>query len=131
MPEPETETPWMGPLPAVPGCDCHICRPDESYDEMDRRTIDAVLRHGWQVLAVAEGGACDHPDHVHEERDGGPGFTFAYTLGLGHRAGHPELLMSGLDRRLMTHVLNDVAQRVMDGRRLRPGDVLEDVLAGL
>lgn len=35
-----TSAPWMGPLPAAPGCDCHVCRPDESYDEQDRRVTD-------------------------------------------------------------------------------------------
>jgi len=129
----------MGPLPAAPGCDCHVCRPEESYDDaLDRGTIDTVLRHGWQVILVADDGPCDHADHAHDadepdqfhdESDSGP--AFAYTVGLGHRAGHPELLMSGLDPGVMHRALNDVAQRVLDGRRLRPGDVLEDVLAGV
>lgn len=45
--------------------------------------------------------------------------------------GHPELLMSGLDPQVMHRALNDVAGRVMNGRRLAPGDVLEGVLAGV
>lgn len=53
----------MRPLPAAPGCDCHVCRPDESYDEQDRRVIDTVLKHGWQVMMVAEGAGCDDPGH--------------------------------------------------------------------
>ena len=39
--------------------------------------------------------------------------------------------MSGLDHRLMNHALNLVAQRIMDGLRLAPGDAIEDVLAGV
>lgn len=122
---------WMGPLPAAPGCDCHVCRPDESYDEQDRRVIDTVLKHGWQVIMVAEG-ACDDPEHQ-ERLDAYPDEApaFAYTIGLGHRVGHPELLMSGLDHRLMHGCLNGIAQRIMDGLRLTPGDALEDVLAGV
>ena len=46
----------MGPLPAAPGCDCHICRPDAAYDPYDRQVIDTVLDHGWQVLAVSDDG---------------------------------------------------------------------------
>lgn len=121
----------MGPIPAAPGCDCHVCRTDDSYDEQDRRVIDTVLKQGWQVMMVAEGAGCDDPEH-HEhpsaDDDGGP--AFAYTIGLGHRAGHPELLMSGLDPHLMHRCLNGVARRIMDGLRLEPGDALEDVLAG-
>lgn len=133
MSRPGNDKPWRGPLPAARGCDCHLCRPDDSYDEQDRRTIDTVLEHGWQVIVVAEGAGCSDPDHEeHSSHDHGePVPAFAYTVGLGHRCGHPELLMSGLDHRVMHRALNDVAQRVMNGRRLAPGDVLEDVLAGV
>ena len=129
----EDEKPWMGPLPAAPGCDCHICRPDESYDEQDRRVIETVLEHGWQVILVAEDADCSDPDHHDHSSDdhGEPGPAFAYTLGLRHRAGHPELLMSGLDHRVMHRALNNLAQRVMSGRRLAAGDVIEDVLSGV
>lgn len=128
--------PWMGPLPASAGCDCHVCRPEDAYDDLDAGTIATVLQHGWQVMAVTDDGCCDDPAH-HEaaddadeaEDDDSP--DFAYTVGLGHRCGHPELLVSGLPKALMHRMLNDVAQRVMDGRRLGPGDVLEDVLAGV
>lgn len=123
---------WMGPLPAAPGCDCHICRPDESYDEQDRRVIDTVLKHGWQVILVAEHAGCSDPDHDdHATGHGESGPAFAYTIGLGHRAGHPELLMSGLDHAVMHRALNGIARRVIDGLRLAPGDELEDVLAGV
>ena len=134
----QTDGPWMGPLPAMPGCDCHVCRPDESYDDMDRRVIETVLQHGWQVIMVAEEAGCCHPDHhddpaddraADDHEEAGPGF--AYTIGLRHRTGHPELLMSGLDHRLMNHALNLVAQRIMQGLRLAPGDAIEDVLAGV
>jgi hypothetical protein len=53
MSAPEYDESWMGPLPAAPGCECHLCRPDPSYYELDRRTIDTVLEHGWQVILVA------------------------------------------------------------------------------
>lgn len=133
MSRPHQEEPWMGPLPAAAGCDCHVCRPDASYDDLDRQTIETVLEHGWQVVMVAEAAGCSHPDHDHhtdaDHDEVGP--AFAYTVGLGHRAGHPELLMSGLDHRVMHRALNIVAERVMKGRRLGPGDVLENVLAGV
>ena len=133
MPRPKDDKPWMGPLPAAPGCDCHICRPDPSYDELDRRTIDSVLEHGWQVILVAADADCSDPTH-HDHSDddhGAPGPVFAYTVGLGHRFGHPELLMSGLDHGVMHRALNDVVRRIMNGRRLAAGDALEDVLAGV
>lgn len=123
----------MGPLPAAPGCDCQICRPEAAYDVLDRQTIDCVLEHGWQVMSVATDAACTDPDHVDHSVDdhGDPGPAFAYTIGLGHRFGHPELLVSGLDHRVMHRALNAVARRISNGLRLTPGDVLEDVLAGV
>lgn len=124
---------WMGPLPAAPGCDCHVCRPDKSYDEQDRRVVETVLEHGWQVMLVAEDAGCSdcgHHDHVSDDH-GEPGPAFVYTVGLGHRAGHPELLMSGLDLHVMHRALNGVALRIMRGLRLAPGEALENVLAGV
>lgn len=117
----------MGLDPRIDGCDCHACRPETSYESWDRSTIDGVLQHGWQVVIVGSGDCtcCAEGDEApHEET--GP--AFAYTVGLGHRAGHPELMMSGLDRGLMHRALNDLAERVMGGRRLSSGDVLEGVI---
>jgi hypothetical protein len=99
---------------------------------MDRGVIDTVLRHGWQVMSVANDIQCEHHDHAageHEPDESGP--DFAYTIGLGHRQGHPELLISGLDRGLMHHALNNVAERIMSGRRFQAGDVLENALGGV
>ncbi len=121
---------WMGPLPAAAGCDCHVCRPEGPYDAHDRRTIDTILEHGWQVVLVSDAAGCDHADHDHDHDHDGAVPAFAYTVGLGHRCGHPELLMSGLDPTVMHRALNGVARRVMTGRALAPGDALEDVLAG-
>ena len=132
-PQPEDGTPWIGPLPACAGCDCHICRPEDSYDAGDRRALDTILEHGWQVTFVSRDVPCtDHEHHdqqAHSQSDATP--AFAYTVGLGHRCGHPELLMSGLDQRVMHRALNDLTRRVMQGRRFGPGEVLEGVLAGV
>lgn len=119
--------------PGTPGCRCQICRPADRYDELERRAVRTVREHGWHVMLVADDGHCGHPDHRHDEPadDGEPEPAFAYTVGLAHRVGHPELLVSGLDPALMHGVLNGVARRVLEGRRLRPGDVLEDVLPGV
>jgi len=106
----------MGPLPATPGCRCRICRPDPQYDEHETRAIANVLQHGWHVILVGAGPAPEEP-------------AFAYTVGLGHRSDHPELLISGLPTDLMHRVLNGVAQRVLNGRHLAAGDAIEGALA--
>lgn len=83
---------------------------------MDTQVIRNVRSAGWHVMGVG----------------GGPGGepAFAYTVGLGHRTGHPELLMSGQPIKLMAAVLNEVAERiVVGGQRFGPGAVIEGALA--
>ena len=118
----------MGPLPRAAGCDCHVCRPEPPYEPSDRAAIDTVLRHGWQVVVVGSGrcDCCD--DEGSDPASDGDAPAFAYTVGLSHRAGHPELAMSGLNADLMHGALNALAQRVLAGRTLAAGDVVEDVL---
>lgn len=126
------ETPPRRPRPAgARPCDCHACRPDEHYDDLDRHIVDGVHRHGWSVMSVGGGGPCDCADDGCVAVDDEPGPAFAYTIGLAHSADHPELLMSGLDHGLMKRCLDDVAARVVAGRRFASGDLLEGVLAGV
>jgi Domain of unknown function (DUF4262) len=120
MTNPENETGdggWadMGPLPAVPGCTCQICIPEAGYDEDQRNTIETVNRNGWEVMVI------NVQDQSGER-------VVACTVGLEHRLGHPELLVSGMPEDLMPVVLDMAAHRLMRGRRLAPGDWLEGVL---
>lgn len=105
----------MGPLPAVAGCDCRICRSGDHYDPTERDSIDTVVRAGWQVMLVSADEDTDAP-------------AFGYTIGLQHRVGHPELVISGLPITLMHSVLNYVAGQVMAGHHVRPGDGIEGAL---
>ena len=118
-----TELTTMGRFPAVRGCGCRICRPAHENDPVDRRCIETVLDQGWQVTVVG-GGKCVPGCNCAD--DDGP--AFAYTVGLMHRVGHPELAMSGQPPELMGHVLNTVAARVVAGHRLRPGYAVEGAL---
>lgn len=121
----------MGSHPAAPGCRCRICRPEPPSDEVERRTISIVMAHGWQVMIVSDDAGCSHPDHHHDDKPEPAVPGLAYTVGLGHRADHPELMVSGLEPALMHSMLNGLAQRVVEGHRLSAGDVAEDVLAGV
>ncbi|MFE9453549.1 DUF4262 domain-containing protein [Streptomyces sp. NPDC006739] len=66
-------------------CRCVLCHDYGDRDEADRvdlAIIENVQQHGWHVVMVPE-------DEI------GPGF--AYTIGLAHTHGAPELAMFGLD----------------------------------
>jgi hypothetical protein len=99
------------------GCDCWLCSGADPGEKDDYELDIAwhVQSHGWSVVALPE-------EH------GLPGW--AYTVGMWHTLGAPELCMFGLRVRDMHHWLNKVGDRVRAGLRLRPGAVLDDVLDG-
>lgn len=74
-----------------------------------------VEEFGWAIQLVAEGESpAEH--------------AFAYTIGLEHSFGHPELIILGLPQPVMKDVLNEVGGRIKAGARFSPGDRLDDVL---
>ena len=81
-------------------------------DQEDARLAQVIRRHRFAVQYVWSG---DRPDE--------PGF--GYTVGL-FGLGHPELVVVGLDHRLSHGLLNKIAQLVVDGRNLVPGEVMTD-----
>ena len=82
---------------------------------MDLKISEDISRFGWHVLRVSED-------------DIGPGF--AYTIGLAHSFGAPELAMFGLDVHVMHRALNVLGQETANGITLGDGQehtgVLED-----
>lgn len=95
-------------------CACHVCRPEPLTDPYDLKCVSDVLEHGVHVVYVSEGDD-DEP-------------AFAYTVGLPHQVGHPELVMSGQKVELMHSALNEAARRVLSGFRFFPGTTAENVI---
>jgi Domain of unknown function (DUF4262) len=84
----------------------------------DREIERMIAKHGFFIQVV---GGQEEPLAL-------PGF--AYTRGLGENASHPELVMVGMPQHLVSFVLADLSTQILAGRRtLRPGDVIDDVLA--
>ncbi|WP_172384714.1 DUF4262 domain-containing protein [Streptomyces sp. MNP-20] len=99
-------------------CRCVLCHDYGDRDAADRAeltVIGDVRRHGWHVVMVPE-------DEV------GPGF--AYTIGLAHAHGAPELAMFGLGLDAMHRVLNALGDRAASGSVLSAGQVHQDVADG-
>lgn len=82
---------------------------------LEERCVADVEQYGLHVIKVGE-------------EDDSP--TFAYTVGLHHTFGHPEVIMVGLGLDMMHHVLNDLADSLREGRRYSPGDVSDEFLEG-
>jgi len=81
-------------------------------DQEDARLAHVIRRHRVAVQYVAAGEESDEP-------------SFAYTVGL-FGVGHPELVVVSLGYETATGVLNRVAEMVLDGRDLVPGEVITD-----
>lgn len=99
-------------------CRCILCHDYGDRDEADRAEqtiIGNVRRHGWHVVMVPE-------DEI------GPGF--AYTIGLTHTYGTPELAMFGLDVHVMHHMLNTLGSKSAGGAVLTDGQRHTDVIDG-
>lgn len=98
-------------------CRCVLCHDYGDLDEADRlglTIIENVRKHGWHVVMVPED-------------DIGPGF--AYTIGLSHTHGAPELAMFGLDVHAMHRVLNRLGEKAA-GSTLADGQKHPDVVDG-
>jgi len=87
----------------------------EPRDEHEAKTIADVLTHGWHVLKVLED-------------DAGPGF--AYTVGLRHSFGHPELIVVGLAPDVGHALLNLAGESIRQGGRYAEGIDYDDLLRG-
>ncbi|MCZ4103011.1 DUF4262 domain-containing protein [Streptomyces sp. H39-C1] len=92
-------------------CCCVLCE-DAPVEPRLGATVEVIEEHGWQVTMV--------PADEH-----GPGW--AYTIGLWHRHRIPELAMFGLDITMMHTILNDLAQRAVDGQSLKADQKRHDV----
>lgn len=86
--------------------------PDRRTDE--QRWRDVVAEHGWMVMSVGASGTA-------------PEFTF--TCGLTE-VGLPEVVVYGLPGDTAGTLLNDVAQRLLDGERFTDGEPVARVLRG-
>ena len=73
-----------------------------------------VATHGWIVMKVAN--------------DKGP--EFAYSIGLFHTFGHPEVIMFGLAPEVMHHLINDAGALIRGGKVFSAGELSSEFLEG-
>ena len=92
---------------------CHDYGDRDSADRVDMKVSEDIGRFGWHVVMVPED-------------DTGPGF--AYTIGLAHSFGTPELAMFGLDVRVMHRALNVLGRAAANGIALEDGQEHAEVL---
>lgn len=84
-------------------------------DDADRKVLADIASHGWHVIKVQQ------PDEL-------PGWAF--SMGLYHSYGHPEVVLFGLPLERMHTIINVVGELVASGARLHGGAVSDEVLDG-
>ena len=90
-----------------------MCMQCDGFSREEALAHDAALieKHGFMVMGVVHGG---DP----EKRD------WAYTIGLGDRADHPELIVAGASFEFTGPWLNELGRRVLTGERFAAGDAV-------
>lgn len=83
-------------------------------DERERKTHADVKEFGWHVILVPE-----------DEQ--GP--AFAYSVGLQKTFNHLEILVLGLEIKLMHRMVNGIGDRVKAGTRFLSGQRYQDILS--
>jgi hypothetical protein len=108
-------TAWLDPDRA---CRCHLCQPNHADDGcLDWRdgTAGLVTEHGWSVVGI--GSEDDVP-------------AWAFTVGLWHTLGSPEVAMFGLRLPDMQRWLNQLGGQIRDGQPLAADERRDGVLDG-
>ena len=85
----------------------------DGWDEGDRKLVADVERHGWGVFGI-------------NAEDSMPGWAF--TAGLWHTFGSPEIALFGLRVPDMQHWLNDIGEQIRSGRPPMPNERRDGVL---
>lgn len=78
-----------------------------------QRIVDNIAKHGCHLVIIPEDNYMP---------------AFVYTIGLYERFGHPELIMFGLKTDVMSSLLNDACQQIMEGNRFEAGVLYEQFL---
>ncbi len=81
-------------------------------NQSEQKVVSDVQEYGWHVVLVA-------PDEA------GPGFAF--TIGLFHSFGHPEVILFGLPDKVAHAVLNLIGASVKSGHRFQAGQRSSDL----
>jgi hypothetical protein len=100
----------VGRVSTPASCTCLVCHPDQ--DGKGSSAVDAVRRHGWSALWVV--GSLD----------------FAYTVGVWHTFGQPEVVMFGLSGEDMQSWLNTYVEMGRDKGWPNVGESFDGVLEG-
>jgi len=88
---------------------------DDGMDDHDKKLLDDVERHGWHIVGITP------------TQDAPP---YAFSVGLYHTFRHPELMVMGMDIKLMASMINGVGEWIRSGQRIATDQPYPDILEG-
>ncbi|MDP9350230.1 MAG: DUF4262 domain-containing protein [Chloroflexota bacterium] len=99
-----------------PSCLCLICAgATESLSEAEVDTLRIVQHHGWQVTKI-------------EADESWP--SQAFSIGLHHSFGHPEVVIFGLATDVMHVIINNIGEDIRGGAHFEASREYPDILEG-
>ena len=87
----------------------------EPADDCDRKLLADIASHGWHIVGVNADN--DGPD-------------FAFSVGLLHTLGHPEIMIMGLKHPISASLINDMGDAIRSGTKYEAGKCYDDIAAG-
>lgn len=111
------DRPMTGPGDLARECHCVLCEPPEdqpTWDDGDIELVGHVQDFGWHVAWIEAEGTTP---------------AWAFTVGLTHTFGHPEIAMFGLQSQVMANCLNLVGEQIRGGDPLVPDEPRDRVFA--
>jgi Domain of unknown function (DUF4262) len=83
----------------------------------DAKVLEDIQSHGWHVTGVFASKGEAGPD-------------WAFSIGLFHNFGHPEVAVFGLKLKTCVNIVNEIGRQIKDGKRYQItgeyGDILKD-----
>jgi hypothetical protein len=89
---------------------------EQTLNAFEQKLLDDIRDYGCQVLHVFDGNGNE------------PGFS--YSIGFPVSVNQPEVIVFGLDRKLMHSMVNEVHRQCSEGLLLRDGAKVHDLIEG-
>lgn len=85
-------------------------------DDDERQILEDIAKRGWHLIAI---------------NDDPRGSALAYSIGLYHTLGHPEVILFGLNSvQTMGQIVNDIGYLIRQGHRFEDGAETDELLEG-
>jgi hypothetical protein len=107
-------------IPVSSTCSRRMAKAFEPLGQLsapDAKVLDDINRVGWHTLGISPGPGEDGPH-------------WAFSIGLYHTFGHPEVIVLGLPVRTCQEIVNVIGKHVKEGTRYAADNDYAEILTG-